>query len=113
MNMRPAIHLALLLALGSPWTAMAESMRCGKWVVSEAATPAEVLDKCGPPQQRETTTEDTFARNPAGFRTKTGISTTERWYYDRGSRAFRMMVIIVDGDLRHIERAPDAAKPMK
>ena len=110
MNLRPVTYLALLLALGSPWAAMADSMRCGKWVVNEGATPAELLDKCGPPQQQETTTEDSFGRNPAGFRMKTGTSTTERWYYERGSRAFRMMVTIVDGKVRNIERAPDKGK---
>jgi hypothetical protein len=100
----------LLLALGAPLTAMADSMRCGKWIVGDDSTPAEVLQKCGPPQEQDKTTEPAFGRNPAGVTVKTGTSTTERWYYQPGSRAFRMVVTIVDGDLKHIERAPDAVK---
>ena len=99
--------MALLLILSAPLTAVAESMRCGQWVVSEGSTPAEILEKCGPPQQQDKAVEDTFGKNPAGFRMKTGTSTTERWYYQRGSRSFRMVVTIVDGEVRHIERAPD------
>lgn len=92
---------------GVPSMAFADSMRCGKWVVNEESTPTEILEKCGAPQQRDQSTEDVFARNAAGYRHKTGTTTTERWYYQPGSGALRMQVTIVDGDVKHIERAQD------
>ena len=35
-----------------------------------------------------------------------GTTTTERWYYDRGSRSFRMVVTLIDGKIKSIDRAP-------
>ena len=107
MNARIWIGTALAMLASAPWSAFAESMRCGKWVVSEESTPAEIMEKCGTPLEREQNTEDVFGKNPEGYRFKTGTTTTERWYYQPGPGAFRMLVTIVDGDVKHIERAPD------
>lgn len=106
MNARIGMGTAVLMLAGTPWMAFAESMRCGKWVVNEESTPAEIMEKCGPPLEREQDTEDVIGRNPAGFSYKTGTTTIERWYYQPGPGSFRMQVTIVDGDVRHIERAP-------
>ena len=107
MNVRRWVGAAVTMLAGVPWTASAESMRCGKWVVNEESTPAEIIEKCGAPLEREQSTEDVFGKNPAGYRFKTGTTTTERWYYQQGTGSFRMQVTIVDGDVKHIDRAPE------
>jgi hypothetical protein len=107
MNMRMRVGVAVAMLAGTPWMAFAESMRCGKWVVNEESTPAEIMEKCGAPLDREQDTEEVFGKNAAGYRFKTGTTTIERWYYQQGPGSFRMRVTIVDGDVRHIDRAPD------
>ena len=107
MNVRMWVGAAVVMLAGTPWTAFAESMRCGKWVVNEESTPSEIMEKCGAPLDREQSTEDVFGKNAAGYRLKTGTTTIERWYYQKGPGSFRMQVTIVDGDVRHIDRAPD------
>jgi hypothetical protein len=43
--------------------------------------------------------------NAAGARYKTGAtSTREHWVYDRGPQSFRMVVTIIDGVVKSIER---------
>jgi hypothetical protein len=107
MNVRIWVGAAVAMLAGTPWMAFAESMRCGKWVVNEESTPAEIMEKCGAPLAREENTEDVFGKNPAGYRFKTGTTTIERWYYQKGPGSFRMQVTIVDGDVRHIDRVPE------
>jgi hypothetical protein len=99
---RLAFALPLLLL---PMTAAAESFRCGKWVVNEDTTLEELLQKCGPPTSQESRTEDIKARNTStGLIHKTGETTTEIWTYDRGPNASAMVVTIIDGRIKRIER---------
>ena|ERR1700733_1473914 len=77
-----------------------EIFRCGNWLVSADMSVAELLNKCGKPSSQEASTED--VRNVYGV--KVGTSTTEVWHYDRGSRAAPMVVTIVDGQIRSMER---------
>src|SRR6185295_2984829 len=97
-----SLALSLFAAL-LPLAADAESFRCGKWIVSEETTVDELVHKCGAPTTHESKTEDIKARNH-GLLVKTGETTTERWVYERGSRASPMVVIIVDGKIKSIER---------
>jgi Protein of unknown function (DUF2845) len=97
--------IAPLILLGSTGTAAADSMRCGKWVVSETSAPAEVLEKCGAPQQKETTKQDVLGKNADGYPIKLGVQTTERWYYKPSSGSLPMLVTIIDGKVKTIERA--------
>jgi len=84
----------------------AESMRCGKWVVTEAATKNELLSKCGQPQSRDVTREEVSAVNPSGARVKTGaIKVTERWIYQPSTQALPMAVLIVDNKIVSLQRA--------
>ena len=84
-----------------------ESMRCGKWVVTSAVSVGELLAKCGEPASKEVSTRDLYGPGAQPGRTrKAGVSTTERWTFDRGSRSFRMIVTIVDGKVASIDRAP-------
>lgn len=85
--------------------AMAESFRCGQWIVSEESTAAEILQKCGEPTTRHSETADVYGPSVSGAgRVRRGTTTTEIWTYDRGSGASRMIVTIVDGKVRSIER---------
>jgi hypothetical protein len=83
-----------------------ETMRCGSWVVSADLSVQELLAKCGEPAHKEIKESDVYARAVAGRGTvPVGKTVTERWTYDRGSRAFRMVVTIMDGKLKSIDRA--------
>ena len=77
-----------------------EFFRCGNWLVSTEMSVAELLEKCGKPSSQQASTEDD--RNEFGA--KVGTWTTEIWRYDRGSRAAPMVVTIVNGQIRSIER---------
>ena len=102
MVARPVIAiLALLLPLG----ARAETFRCGKWIIDTDTSLEELTQKCGAPSKQESKTEEIKARNRSiGLWVHTGETTTETWTYDRGSRAAPMVVTIVDGQIKSIER---------
>lgn len=89
-----------------PDVARADSMRCGKWVVNESVTIDELLNKCGPPQNKNVTKDDVWITNVNGVRVKTGgVTVTERWIYQASSRSLPMAVLIVDGKLVSLTRA--------
>jgi hypothetical protein len=97
--------LAVISALSMlPLAASAESMRCGKWVVSETSSAAEILEKCGEPQKKDISHEDVYARNALGNTNKVGVKVTERWRYQASNRVLPMLVTIVDGKIVSIER---------
>jgi hypothetical protein len=95
---------ALSILLGVPAVASADSMRCGKWVVNEESTAAEVMEKCGAPDEKEITHQDVRGVNPLGYSSKRGTTVIERWSYKRPS-SLRMLVTVVDGKVKRIERA--------
>jgi hypothetical protein len=101
MRYLAAIAPALVLL---PLAASAESMRCGKWVVSETSSAAEILEKCGEPQKKDIAHEDVYARNALGNTNKIGVKVTERWRYQASNRVLPMLVTIVDGKIVSIER---------
>ncbi len=82
-----------------------ESFRCGKWIASSGMSPAELAEKCGPPTLHESRTEDVMVRNRnTGLMQKTGETRIETWTYDRGTQAAPMVVTIVDGRIKSIDR---------
>lgn len=95
---------AMSIFLGLASAASAESMRCGKWVVNETSSAAEILEKCGEPQKKDISHEDVYARNTLGDTYKTGVKVTERWRYQSSNRVLPMLVTIVDGKVVSIER---------
>ena len=97
--------LVLAAALLLPVAASAdETFRCGKWIASSAMTVAELTEKCGEPTLRESKTEDVKARNnDFGLTMKVGETTVETWTYERGANP-AMVVIIVDGQIKSIDR---------
>jgi hypothetical protein len=99
-------HLAAVASalLALPFAASAESMRCGKWVVSETSSAAEILEKCGEPQKKDISHEDVYARNALGNTNKIGVKVTERWRYQSSNRVLPMLVTIVDGKVVSIDR---------
>ena len=79
--------------------------RCGKWIVTSELSLAELSTKCGPPTSHESTTEDVLVRNRiTGLMMKVGETLIETWTYDRGTRAAPMVVTIVDGRIKSIDR---------
>jgi hypothetical protein len=101
--MRP--FTALVPALFLPLTAGAETFRCGKWIIGEETTREELVQKCGMPTSRSSRTEDVRAPNQyTGGTMKVGETVIETWIYDRGPGASPMVVTIVDGKLKSIER---------
>jgi hypothetical protein len=95
---------ALALSLVAP-VAGSESFRCGQWIASPDMSVEELLDKCGEPTSRTVETIDVYGHSAQGGRIKTGTSTVEKLTYDRGSQSFTMIVTIVDGEIKGIERA--------
>ena len=81
------------------------NFRCGKWIVSRDLSVTELRSKCGEPASRESYVEDVMARNPnTGLMYKSGVTQTEIWVYERGTSAPPMVVTIVDGRIKSIER---------
>lgn len=99
-----AHNFAPLFCLLLPLAASADSMRCGKWVVSETASPAEIQEKCGEPQQKDVAHEDVLGKNALGNPIKLGVKVTERWRYQRSPGSLPMLVTIVDDKVVSIER---------
>ena len=84
-----------------------EAFRCGKWVITSEMTLGEISSKCGPPASRTSRTEDVHARNRnTGLMVKTGQTTIETLTWNRGPRAAAMVVTVVDGAIKSIERKP-------
>jgi hypothetical protein len=97
--------MALLALLLLPLVSFAETFRCGKWLIDTDTTLEELTQKCGPPTSHQSKTEEIKARNRFnGLWVKTGETTTEVWTYDRGTRAAPMVVTIIDGRIKSIER---------
>jgi hypothetical protein len=92
--------LGLLLPIG----AAAETFRCGKWLITAEMPVSELTRKCGEPTSRESRTEDVRMRNKYDRSVKIGETITETWIFDRGPRAAAMVVTIVDGAIKKIER---------
>ncbi|HKS55245.1 MAG TPA: DUF2845 domain-containing protein [Steroidobacteraceae bacterium] len=96
--------LPALLCILVPFAVSAGPMRCGKWVVNETASVAELLEKCGEPQKKEVQHEDVYSKNTQGDSHKIGVKVTELWRYQASNRVIPMLVTIVDGDVVSIER---------
>jgi hypothetical protein len=102
MKMPLAISTALLML---PLAASAETFRCGNWIASSDMSVDELVKKCGEPTTRTSRTEDVLVRNrDHGLMLKAGETVIETWTYDRGTQAAPMVVTIVDGRIKSIER---------
>jgi hypothetical protein len=101
--MRTSLAIAALLL---PFAASAdEDFRCGNWIASSDMSVADLIRKCGEPTERSSRTEDVKVRNrDNGLMLKVGETLIETWTYDRGPQAAPMVVTIVDGRIKSIER---------
>lgn len=105
MNSRHCrLSLVLAAALVFALPAAAETFRCGRWIASRDMSVAELLEKCGEPTTRSVRQEEIFAKSAGGGTHRIGTSTIETWTYDRGSQSFAMVVVIVDGKIKSMER---------
>ena len=98
--------LALTGALAACSAQASETMRCGKWLVDAQASREELSAKCGEPDRKEIKTEEVRRHNKFGTGSQVvGTTNVERWIYHRGSRSFEMIVTIVDGKIKSIDKA--------
>jgi hypothetical protein len=101
------MRFATLIAVSAllPATSSAETFRCGKWIIDQDITLEDLLHKCGTPTSRDSRVEDVRAPNVyTGGNTKVGETVIETWVYDLGSGKSPMVVTIVDGRVKKIER---------
>ncbi len=83
-----------------------EQFRCGQWVVSQDIEVVELLKKCGEPTRKTSSSADVWIRTGDGHMMRGGVTITEVWTYDRGSRAFPMIVTIIDGKIDSMTHSP-------
>lgn len=104
---RTTIPPVLMLALGAlaMAAAQAETFRCGQWIASPEMSVEELLEKCGEPTSRTVETVEVYGHSTSGGHIKTGTSVIEKLTYDRGSQSFAMVVTVVDGKIKSMERA--------
>ena len=102
--MKTSLAIAALLML--PFASSAdENFRCGSWIASSDMSVDELVRKCGEPTSRSSRTEDVKVRNrDNGLMLKVGETLIETWTFDRGSRSAPMVVTIVDGRIKSLER---------
>jgi hypothetical protein len=99
--MRRSTRLVCVLLFAVPDICAADELfRCGNALVSVDISVVELVKKCGDPTSKSVSNQDDL--NPDGI--KVGIWSTEIWRYDRGTRAAPMIVTIVNGQIRSMER---------
>jgi len=99
-----ALLFFIVLALGFPCaSAIAETLRCGSYLIQEGDDAFSVIAKCGKPTERMTISEPVYASSGDGGTFPTGqVASTELWHYDRGSGQFPVIIKIVDGHVQSI-----------
>jgi hypothetical protein len=101
------VRLVLVAFALLPLAASAETFRCGKWIIDDQTVLEELMQKCGTPTSRESRVEDVRSPNQyTGGSTKVGETVIETWTYDLGPGKSLMVVTIVDGRIKKIERKP-------
>ena len=98
--------IVLLMGLGVlASSANAETFRCGQRIASPEMSVDELIDVCGEPTHRSVENVDVYGHSANGGRIKTGKSVVETLTFDRGNTAAAMVVTVVDGKIRSMERA--------
>lgn len=105
MNILQRIGFCAVLLCAAFVSHADENFRCGQSLVSSDMTLAEILGRCGQPAAREKRTEPVKVRNRnTGLMVNAGETTTETLTWNRGTLAEAMVVTVVDGKVRSIER---------
>jgi hypothetical protein len=96
--------IACTLVVGSARNATAgrETLRCGTISVRLGATTAEVLDRCGPPNEMEPTRDD-VSWVQSGTVWKEIVTRIDTWSYDRGPHEFVRVLTFKNGVLDSID----------
>jgi hypothetical protein len=102
--MRHVATICALVALAPNIAVCDETFRCGSYLVSTPLSVSELIQKCGQPSSKQTSTGDVRTKVGGGGTQKIGTTTTEVWRYDRGSGSFPMIVTVVDGVIQSITR---------
>jgi hypothetical protein len=105
--MRYGLMTAVALVVGIANLAHSETIRCGSWLVDASVTVEELVRKCGEPASKRFEEQDVRVRSPNDLNSNTrkiGTTVTEYWTYERGTQAAPVLVTIVDGKIRSIER---------
>lgn len=77
----------MLLFMFSGTSVNADSFGCGRWVVSEDLSPAQIREKCGEPDSKTSETVEVCGGGAIrGAAIKLGTSTIERWTYNAARR---------------------------
>lgn len=107
MDAASRLALIAVFSMGTAAAHADETFRCGKWVVTSDMTLGELKSKCGPPSSHTSRTEDVRVRNRnTGLMMTTGQTTIETFTWDRGTGASPMLVTVVDGIIKSIDRQP-------
>ena len=105
MNARGSVITTLAALLLAP-AAGSDSFRCGQRIATEDMTVEELLEACGEPTRKKVEVVDIYGPNVHGAgNVKRGTSTIETWTYDFGPQTFDMVVTVVDGVIKSMERA--------
>jgi hypothetical protein len=102
MNILQRIGFGAVLLCAAFVSHADENFRCGQSIVSSDMTLGEIV---GQPASREKRTEPVKVRNRnTGLMVNAGETTTETLTWNRGTLAEAMVVTVVDGKVRSIER---------
>jgi hypothetical protein len=98
--------IVLFLGLGVlAAAAHAETFQCGQRIASPEMSVDELIAACGEPTHRSVESVDVYGHSANGGRIKTGKSTVETLTFERGNTASAMVVTVVDGRIKSMERA--------
>lgn len=103
--LRLSIVLFLGLGVMASTPAIAETFRCGQRIATPEMSVDELIETCGEPSHRSVETVEVYGHSANGGRIKTGTSVVETLTFDRGSQAAAMVVTVVDGRIKSMERA--------
>lgn len=101
--MNRLIVVALLAAAAPARVALADTFRCGNYIIAEGLTAAEIESRCGKPQHVERIEEPVLARRANGSTYRVGTAVHETWTYERESGQFPARIRIEDGKAKKIE----------
>ena len=89
------IPAGLLLAISFLFTqsAFGDSLRCGRKVIRNGDSSADLMQKCGEPQSRDSVQEELWLD-----RTQQKVR-VERWHYKQGSSKLARVVLVYRGEV--------------
>lgn len=106
--MRALCVTLLVSCLALPLSSHAATLRCGTQLVSEGATPADVLLKCGEPMARQTQEIPVVREEPVRKhhpQRTVSRKTIEEWTYNFGPNRLVQVVVFEEGRLVEVKSA--------